>query len=75
MNGTLEKPKFPKFMARLTENGLDVKMFTTVLNNKGYTDYKYHTVLRKLNGETKLHFEDIVIFSEVLGVEESIFFN
>lgn len=75
MNGTLEKPKFPKFMAHLYANGMDVKILTGMLNNKGYEEYKYHTVLRKLNGESKLNYDDIVIFSKVLGVEESIFFN
>lgn len=75
MPQTLEKPKFPKFMAHLYANGMDVKVFTAILNNKGYEKYKYHTVLRKLNGESSLHYEDIVIFCKVLGLEESIFFN
>ena len=49
-------------------------MFTEILNNKGY-EYKYASVLRKINGTTKLDYDDIVIFSEVLGVDETIFFN
>jgi len=69
-----KKPKFPKFMGLLSSKGMDVKVFTEVLNNKGY-EYKYATVLRKLNGEVKLHYDDIVIFSEVLEVDETIFFN
>jgi len=69
-----KEPKFPKFIGHLYSKGLDVKTFTAILNNKGY-DYKYHTVLRKLNGENRLTFDDIVIFSEVLEVDETIFFN
>lgn len=68
------EPKFPKFMGLLSSRGMDVKMLTEVLNNKGH-DYKYATVLRKLNGETSLHYDDIVIFSQVMGVDETIFFN
>lgn len=75
MIGTKEKPKFPKFIGHLHSKGLDVKSFTAILNNKGYDQYKYHTVLRKLNGESPLTFEDIIIFSSVLEVEESIFFE
>lgn len=69
-----KKPKFPKFMGLLSSKGMDVKVFTEVLNNKGY-EYKYATVLRKLNGEVKLHYDDIVIFSEVMEVDETIFFS
>jgi len=72
---TIEKPKFPKFMAHLTANGLDVKTLSSILQNKGYNQYKYHTVLRKLNGTSSLHYDDIVVFSRVLEVEESIFFE
>jgi len=75
MSQTIEKPKFPKFMAHLYSNGMDVKVLTSILNNKGYEQYKYHTVLRKLNGESRLNYDDIIIFSEVLDVDESIFFN
>ena len=74
MATSAKKPKFPKFMGLLSSRGMDVKMFTEVLNNKGY-DYKYITVLRKLNGETSLHYDDIVIFSKVMGVDETIFFD
>jgi len=74
MNQLTKKPKFPKFMGLLSSKGMDVKVFTEVLNNKGY-EYKYATVLRKLNGEVKLHYDDIVIFSEVMEVDETIFFN
>lgn len=75
MTHTKEKPKFPKFMGHLYSNGMDVKIFTNILNNKGYDRYKYHTVLRKLKGESALNYDDIIIFSKVLGVEESIFFE
>lgn len=68
------KPKFPKFMGLLSSKGMDVKVLTEVLNNKGY-DYKYATVLRKLNGDVRLHYDDIIIFSEVMEVDETIFFN
>lgn len=74
MVSSTKKPKFPKFVGHLHSNGLDVKMFTEILNNKGY-EYKYASVLRKINGTTKLDFDDIVVFSEVLGVDETIFFN
>lgn len=74
MNTATKKPKFPKFMGLLSSRGMDVKMFTEVLNNKGY-DYKYATVLRKLNGETSLHYDDIIIFSKVMNVDETIFFD
>jgi len=73
MQATRE-PKFPKFVGHLHSKGVDVRTFTSILNNKGH-DYKYHTVLRKLNGESKLNFEDIVIFSEVMEVDETIFFD
>lgn len=71
---TLEKPKFPKFMAHLTANGLDMKLVSEILQNKGYKQYKYHTVLRKLNGTSSLNYEDIIIFSEVLDLDVPIFF-
>lgn len=74
MTDKIKQPKFPKFIGHLSSRGMDVKTFTTVLNNKGY-DYKYPTVRRKLNGESPLDFDDIVVFSEVMEVEESIFFN
>lgn len=74
MTEKFKEPKFPKFIGHLHSKGLDMKTFTFILNNKGY-DYKYHTVRRKLNGESSLDFEDIVVFSEVMDVDESIFFN
>lgn len=74
MTEVTKEPKFPKFIGHLHSKGIDTKTFTAILNNKGY-DYKYHTVLRKLNGETNLNFEDIIVFSKVVDVEESIFFN
>lgn len=67
-------PKFPKFIGYLESRGLNMKLFTEVLKNKGY-GYKYQTVRRKLVGESPLYFDDIIVFSEVLGVEESIFFD
>jgi len=74
MKQTTKAPKFPKFMGLLSSKGMDVKVLTEVLNNKGY-EYKYATVLRKLNGEVNLNYNDIVIFSEVMEVDETIFFN
>lgn len=74
LENSTKKPKFPKFVGHLYSNGLDVKTFTEILNNKGH-EYKYASVLRKINGTTKLDYDDIVIFSEVLGVDETIFFN
>ena len=74
MSQAAKKPKFPKFMGLLSSKGMDVKVLTEVLNNKGY-DYKYATVLRKLNGDVNLNYKDIVIFSEVMEVDETIFFN
>lgn len=74
MKGDIEQPKFPKFMAYLAEKGMDVEVLTMMLNNKGY-DYKYMTVLRKLKGETKLYWEDIVAFADASGASESIFFD
>jgi len=70
-----DKPKFPKFMGYLYSQGLNMKMFTGMLNNKGYDQYNYNNVRRKLNGESDLNYDDIIIFSHVLGVEESIFFD
>lgn len=74
MTEQIKEPKFPKFIGHLHSKGLDMKSFTMVLNNKGY-DYKYPTVRRKLIGETSLDYEDIIIFSKVVEVDESIFFN
>jgi len=74
MTQATREPKFPKFVGHLHSKGIDVRTFTSILNNKGY-DYKYHTVLRKLNGESKLNFDDIVVFSDVMEVDETIFFN
>lgn len=74
MTSATKTPKFPKFMGLLSSRGMDVKVFTEVLNNKGY-EYKYATVLRKLNGEVNLNYKDIVIFSEAMEVDETIFFN
>lgn len=67
-------PKFPKFMGLLSSKGMDVKTLVEVLNNKGY-EYKYATVLRKLNGETSLHYDDIIAFSKVMDADESVFFS
>jgi len=75
MTQATREPKYPKFVGHLHSKGIDVKTFTSILNNKGHNQYKYHTVLRKLNGESKLDFDDIVIFSEVMEVDETIFFN
>ena len=74
MTTQIKKPKFPKFMGLLSSRGMDIKMFTEMLNNKGY-NYKYATVLRKLKGESNLTYDDIVIFSKVMGVDETIFFD
>lgn len=74
MTKKIKKPKFPKFIGHLSSKGLDVKTFTEILEKEGY-DYKYHTVRRKLIGESALDYDDIIIFSKVLEVDESIFFN
>jgi len=74
MTTKIKKPKFPKFIGHLSSLGLDIKSFTEVLEQEGY-NYKYHTVRRKLIGESALDYEDIIIFSKVLNVDESIFFN
>jgi len=74
MTTTITKPKFPKFIGHLYSQGIDMKIFTEMLQNKGH-DYKYHTVRRKLSGESSLNYEDIIIFAEVAGTEESIFFE
>lgn len=75
MTQMTSEPKFPKFIGHLSSKGLDMKKFTNVLKDEGYEKYQYHTVRRKLNGESTLHFDDIVIFSKVMDVDESIFFN
>lgn len=69
-----ELPKFPKFMGHLESRGMNIKILTEVLNNKGH-EYKYNTVRRKLRGDSDLNYDDIIIFADVLGVEESIFFG
>ena len=74
MTKNIKEPKFPKFIGHLSSKGLDIKSFTEILGNEGYS-YKYHTVRRKLIGESSLDYEDIIIFSKVLNVDESIFFN
>lgn len=74
MNQSVKEPKFPKFIGLLHSKGIDLKTFTSILNNKGYS-YQYPTVLRKLNGTSRLDFEDIVIFAEVMEVDETIFFK
>lgn len=71
---TLKENKFHSFMVALFDKGYDIKSFTKKLNNDGH-EYKYATVRRKLKGETFLTYDDIVIFSDSLGVDESIFFN
>ena len=71
----MKNPKFPKFMSLLYSKGLDVKEFTKILIDSGYQQYNYNNVRRKLRGDSSLDFEDIVIFSRVMNVEESIFFN
>lgn len=75
MSSIMKKPKFPKFMSLLYSKGLDVKEFTKILIDSGYHQYNYNNVRKKLRGDSSLDFEDIVIFSRVMGVKESIFFN
>lgn len=75
MSSIMKNPKFPKFMSLLYSKGLDVKEFTKILIDSGYQQYNYNNVRRKLRGDSSLDFEDIVIFSRVMNVEESIFFN
>lgn len=75
MSSIMKNPKFPKFMSLLYSRGLDVKEFTKILIDSGYQQYNYNNVRKKLRGDSSLDFEDIVIFSRVMNVEESIFFN
>lgn len=75
MSSIMKKPKFPKFMSVLYSKGLDIKAFVTLLNEAGYEEYNYNIVRKKLRGDSSLNFEDIIIFSKVMKVEESIFFN
>lgn len=75
MSNINKHPKFPRFMSELAFKGLTVKDFAELLQQRGYKEYNYNLVRRKLRGDSSLDYEDIIIFSEVLGVEESIFFN
>lgn len=70
-----EKPKFPKFTGHLYSQGLNIKMFAELLRNKGYDKYNYNNVRKKIKGESDLNYDDIIIFSQVLGVDETIFFD
>ncbi|MGF9978716.1 hypothetical protein [Viridibacillus arvi] len=75
MSSIMKKPKFPKFMSLLYSRGLDIKEFTKILIDSGYHQYNYNNVRKKLRGDSSLDFEDIVVFSRVMNVKESIFFN
>lgn len=75
MSSVMRVPKFPKFMALLYSRGSNVKDFTNLLIEKGYTEYNYNLVRRKLRGDSALDWEDIKVFSEILDSDESIFFN
>lgn len=70
-----DKPKFPKFIGHLHSKGLNIKAFTRILYNKGYDQYNYNNVRRKLKGESDLNYDDMIVFARVLDVEESIFFD
>lgn len=71
----MREPKFPKFMGLIYSKGMNIKDFVKLLHEKGYEEYNYNLVRRKLRGDSPLEYEDIIIFSKVMGVEESIFFN
>lgn len=75
MSSIMREPKFPKFMALLYSKGSNVKEFTDLLIKEGYEEYNYSLVRRKLRGDSALDWEDIKVFSKVLGVNESIFFS
>jgi len=66
--------KFPKFMAKIYSEGIDIKCFVQLLHNNGYR-YSYSIVRKKLRGESMLSWEDIRIFAEVMKVSEAIFFE
>lgn len=72
---TENKPKFPKFVGYLHSQGLNIKMFAEILENKGYSQYNYNNVRKKIRGDADLNYDDIIIFSEVLNVGEDIFFR
>lgn len=75
MSSIMREPKFPKFMALLYSQGMDVKNFTSHLKERGYEQYNYNNVRRKLRGDSALDWDDIVVFSEVMDANESIFFT
>lgn len=54
---------------------MNIKDFVKLLNENGYNQYNYNLVRRKLRGDSPLEYDDIIVFSKVMGVEESIFFN
>lgn len=70
-----KKPKFPKFTGHLYAQGLNIKLFAEMLRNKGYQNYNYNNVRKKIKGESALEYEDMIVFSRVLGVDETIFFD
>lgn len=71
---TKKPAKHQKFIEFLVHHNLSVRQFTKMLNEKGFTNYTYSSVLRKLKGETSLNYDDIVVFCEVLATNESVFF-
>lgn len=75
MPSIMKKPKFPKFMSVLYSKGLDIKAFVALLNEAGYEEYNYNNVRKKLRGDSALNYDDIIIFSKVMLVEESVFFS
>lgn len=75
MSSIMKNPKFPKFMSVLYSRGLDIKAFVDLLNEEGYGEYNYNNVRKKLRGDSSLNYDDIVTFSKVMRVEESIFFK
>lgn len=75
MSSIMKNPKFPKFMSVLYSRGLDIKAFVDLLNEAGYEEYNYNNVRKKLRGDSSLNYDDILIFSKVMEVEESIFFK
>lgn len=71
----VKRLKYPNFMGHIYSQGYNIKTFTEMLRSKGYSNYNYNLVRRKLRGESDLTFEDIMIFSKVTNTEPSIFFD
>lgn len=62
-------------MALLYSNGMNIKTFSQLLNQKGYKEYNYSNVRKKLRGDSDLNWDDIIVFSEVMNVSVNIFFD